>query len=123
MGDEKERNTDTGHASEQVLVIALPREKDGSDALDIAAEMANSDPARHVVVDFSCAQVMTSGMLSQLMVLERQLDARDRRLVLCSVPDSIMRLLRCVGLWGLFRFAKDRQAAMESLSGACCRPS
>lgn len=123
MGDEKERNTDTGHASEHVLVIALPREKDGSDALDIAAEMANSESARHVVVDFSCAQVMTSGMLSRLMVLERQLDAHDRKLVLCSVPDRIMRLFRCVGLWGLFRFAEDRKAAMESLSGACCRPS
>lgn len=121
MDDEK-ASFSVGQPSDQVLVVTLPRDH-GDDALQIAADMANSDPARHVVVDFSCAQVMTSSMLSQLMVLERQLDARDRRLVLCSVPDSIMRLLRCVGLWGLFRFAKDRHAAMESLSGACCRPS
>lgn len=120
--DKEKASFKVGQPSDQVLVITLPRDH-GDDALQIAADMANSEPVRHVVVDFSFAQVMTSGMLSQLMVLERQLDACDRKLVLCSVPDSVMRLFRCVGLWGLFQFAEDRQAAMDSLGAVCARGS
>jgi anti-anti-sigma regulatory factor len=101
--------------SEQILLIALPRESRYGNELEIAASMANTKPSRHVVIDFSSARVMTSAMLSQLMVLERQLDAFDRKLILCSVPPGIRKIFRCVGLQSLFRFVEDRETALESL--------
>ncbi|HPC94109.1 MAG TPA: STAS domain-containing protein [Sedimentisphaerales bacterium] len=104
--------------SEQVLLIVLSRESHCGNELDIAAGMAETKPSRHVIVDFSATQVLTSGMLSQLLVLERQLGASDKDLILCSVPLNIMRVFKCVGLQGLFRFAADRTAALESLGVA-----
>lgn len=105
--------------SEQILLIVLSRESRCGNELDIAAGMTETKPSRHVIVDFSATQVMTSGMLSQLMVLERQLGAFDKELILCSVPPSILKVFKCVGLQGLFRFAADRAAALESLGVTC----
>ncbi len=105
--------------SEQILLIVLSRESRCGNELDIAAGMADTKPSRHVIVDFSATQVLTSGMLSQLLVLERQLGAFEKELILCSVPLNIMRVFKCVGLQGLFRFAADRTAALESLGAAC----
>ncbi len=102
-------------ASEQILLITLPRESRTCNELEVAASMTSEAPCSHVIVDFSAAQVLSSSMLSQLLILERQLDAFDRKLVLCSVPFNILELFRCVGLQGLFRFAEDRETAMESL--------
>jgi anti-anti-sigma regulatory factor len=123
MSEARGIDASTGQPCDEILVITLPRHTRGGEALDIAGGIANTRPQRHVVVDFSCTQVITSGILSQLMVMERQLDAHDKKLILCSVPDNIMRMFTCVGLRSLFRFAVDRQAALESLGGACCTPS
>lgn len=101
--------------SEQILLITLPRESRNCNELEIAAGLTCEHPGRHVIVDFTAAHVLSSAMLSQLLILERQLDAFDRKLILCSVPLNILELFRCVGLHGLFRFAEDREAAMESL--------
>jgi anti-anti-sigma regulatory factor len=101
--------------SEQILLITLPRETRICNELEIAVSMTSEAPRNHVIVDFSATQVLSSAMLSQLLILERQLDAFDRRLILCSVPFNIMELFKCVGLQALFRFADDQQAATESL--------
>jgi anti-anti-sigma regulatory factor len=109
-----------GVLSEQILLIRLPREPDIGGELETAADMANTASNRHVIVDFSQTSVLTSGMLSQLMILERRLNACDRKLILCSVPDGVAKVFRCVGLYGLFQFAHDQEAALKSLPGACC---
>lgn len=122
MGHEKVKHRGIQQPGDEVLVIALPRRTHGDDTLAIAGNLADTNPERHVIVDFSRAQVITSSMLSELMVLERQLDANDKRLILCSVPDNIMRMFTCVGLRSLFQFAADRKTALESLGGTCCMP-
>jgi len=122
MSEVKETDAHTWQPSEDILVIALPRHTHNSEALDLAGEMAYTRPQRHVIVDFSRTCVMTSSMLSQLMVMERQLDAHDKKLILCSVPDNILRMFTCVGLRSLFQFAEDQKAALESLGGTCCTP-
>lgn len=108
---------------EQVLLIKLSHGSPGDDELEAALGMTSKERSRHVVIDFSEVQMMTSGMLSQLMILERQLDAFDRRLVLCSVPPEIANVFQRVGLQSLFRFAKDQTTAFESLTGLRPVPS
>ncbi len=108
---------------EQILLIKLSHGCPGGGELDAALRMTGKPHSRHVIMDFSEVQVITSGMLSKMMVLERQLDAFDRRLVLCSVCPEIMRLFQRVGLQGLFRFAKDQTTAFESLTGLRPVPS
>ena len=111
------------HLSEQVLLVIVPRHsRDGRD-LEIATDMANPQEGRHVIVDFSHIEILTSGLLSQLMILERQLDALDKKLVLCCVPVEIMNLFKCVGLQSLFHFAEDQDAALKSLGVVYCAPS
>ncbi len=122
MSQVKETDAHTWEPSEDILVILLARHTHSGEALDLAGEMAQARPQRHVIVDFSRTRVMTSSMLSQLMIVERQLDAHDRKLILCSVPDNILRMFTCVGLRSLFRFAENQEAALESLRSACSTP-
>ncbi|MDI6449593.1 STAS domain-containing protein [Anaerobaca lacustris] len=121
MSETEQTDTRTWQPSDGVLVITLPRHTPNGEALELAGEMAHTQPQRHVIVDFSRTQVMTSSMLSQLMVMERQLDAHDKKLILCSVPDNILRMFTCVGLRSLFLFAENQKAALESLGGARCK--
>jgi anti-anti-sigma factor len=108
---------------EQVLLVKLSHGAPAGEELESALALTSRERSRHVVVDFSEVQVMTSGMLSQLMILERQLDAFDRRLVLCSVRAEVANVFQCVGLQGLFRFAKDQTTAFEWLTGLRPIPS
>lgn len=113
----------THHLSEQILLIVLPRPSRGDGELDIAVDATNTQEGRHVIVDFSHIEILTSDLLSQLMIIERRLDALDRKLVLCCVPVEIKNLFKCVGLQSLFRFAEDQNAAMKSLGVVSCAPS
>lgn len=102
------------YLSQQALLFTLPREPQLGNELEIAMRMSGPDTARDVIVDFSLVSTMPSGTLSELMILERQLSDSGRQLVLCSVPRSVRAVFTLVGLGGLFRFAEDQFAALQS---------
>ena len=108
------------YLSQKVLLVTLPREPHLGNELEIAIRMSMPNATRDVIVDFSLVGIMPSGTLSELMILERQLGDGDRQLVLCSVPRSIRELFSRVGLGGLFRFAEDQFAALQSFERSRC---
>jgi len=108
------------YLAEQALLVTLLKEPHSGNELEIAIRLTDSHPTRDVLVDFSLVAMMSSGTLSELMILERQLGDHDRQLILCSVPAPIRQIFRRVGLGGLFRFAKDQFAALQSLKQSRC---
>ncbi|MHC4518154.1 MAG: STAS domain-containing protein [Planctomycetota bacterium] len=103
------------YLSEQALLVTLPKEPHLGNELEIAIRMTSTHAKRDVIIDFSLVTIMPSGTLSELMILERQLGDFGRQLVLCAVPRSIRQIFNRVGLGGLFRFAADQFAALQSL--------
>ena len=103
------------YLAEQALLVTLPSEPHLGNELEVAIRMTTADADRDVIVDFSLVTIMPSGTLSELMILERELSDNNHELILCSVPRSIRQIFTRVGLAGLFRFAEDQFAAMQSL--------
>ena len=103
------------YLAEKAILVTLPKQPHLGNELEIAIRLTNSHPTRDILVDFSLAAMMSSGTLSELMILEKQLGDHDRQLILCSVPASIREVIRRVGLGGLFRFAEDHFAALQSV--------
>lgn len=102
------------YLAQHTLLFTLPREPQLGNELEIAIRMSTPNVARDVIVDFSLVEILPSGTLSELMILERQLSDCGRQLVLCSVPRRIRSIFSQVGLSGLFRFAEDQFAALQS---------
>ncbi len=103
------------YLAEHALLVTLPKEPHLGNELEIAIRLTDSHPTRDVLADFSLVSMMSSGTLSELMILEKKLGDHDRQLILCSVPASIREIFRRVGLGGLFRFAEDQFAALQSV--------
>ena len=106
------------YLSQHTLLVTLPREPQLGNELEITTRMSSPRATRDVVVDFSLVEIMPSGTLSELMILERHLSNADRQLVLCSVPRNIRRIFTRVGLGGLFQFAEDQHVALQSFSSS-----
>ena len=108
------------HLSDRALLVTLPREPQSGAELQAATGMVNPGRARHVIVDFSLVEIMSSEVICSLMVLNRLLKQIDRQLILCSVSLRIMEVFRRIELGGLFRFAEDEFTALQSLDRSLC---
>jgi anti-anti-sigma regulatory factor len=108
------------HLSDRAILVTLPREPQSGAELQAVAGMVDQNSARHVIVDFSLVQIMPSEVICSLMVLARHIQQIDRELVLCAVQPPIREVFRRVGLSGLFRFADDELAALQSLDRCLC---
>lgn len=106
--------------SEDAFLIALPKDPLSTRDLGDVVDLAGSRPTIDVVVDFSLVEIMPSPMLSELMILEKQLGNAGRQLILCSVPPTILKLFMCVGLNGLFTFSDNQFTALELLHSSRC---
>ena len=101
--------------SESILLVTLPQEPDRSSELETAARLTTPRVNRHVVVDFTRVETMSSVTICGLIILNRLLSTVGRQLILCSVPPTIMVIFRRVGLHKLLQFVQDKSAALESL--------
>lgn len=108
--------------TENTLLITLPQEPDRSSELESAARQTTPRMNRHVIVDFTRVETMSSATVCGLIILNRLLSTMGRRLVLCSVPPNIVAVFRRMGLHKLLEFAEDKSAAMQCLdcrTGLC----
>lgn len=101
--------------SDSILLITLPQEPDRSSELESAARLTTPRVNRHVIVDFTRVETMSSVTICGLIILNRLLSTTGRQLILCSVPPNVMAIFRRVGLHKLLQFVADKAAAMESL--------
>ena len=103
--------------SSHVLLITLPKEPSSGSELEMAAHAARCGPDRDVLVDFSLVEALPAGIICNLIILQRLLNASGRQLILCSVLPPIALAFKRVGLGKLFRFAEDEFTALQSLDG------
>ena len=106
--------------SEHTMLITLPQEPDRSSELETAARLTTPRINRHVVVDFTRVETMSSVTICGLIILNRLLSTMGRKLILCSVPPSIVAIFRRVGLLKLLQFAEDKAAAVQCLDAGVC---
>jgi len=103
------------NVSENTLLITLPQEPDRSSELESAARLTTPRVNRHVIVDFTRVETMSSVTVCGLIILNRLLSTTGRRLVLCSVPPNIVAVFRRMGLHKLLEFVEDKSAALQCL--------
>ncbi len=101
--------------SESILLITLPQEPDRSSELEAATRLTTPRANRHVIVDFTRVEAMSSVTICGLIILNRLLGATGRQLILCSVSPDIMAIFRRMGLFRLFQFVVDKTIAQASL--------
>jgi len=106
--------------SENTVLLTLPQEPDRSGELETAARLTTPKVNRHVIVDFSRVETMSSVTVCGLIILNRLLSTTGRQLILCSVPPNIVAVFRRVGLHKLLQFAPDKSAAAQVLEQCAC---
>ncbi|MFP6683256.1 MAG: STAS domain-containing protein, partial [Polyangiaceae bacterium] len=69
----------------------------------------------HVIVEFSGVSSVNSSNLGSLLRLRKILEACDRRLLICSVSNSIWSAMIATGLDRIFSFASDVTTALAEI--------
>ena len=105
----------TSNLTEQVLLITLPSRPQASSDIERATRKITAKAPRHVIIDFSQVQIVSSSTISELLIIENHLHELNRHLILCCLPQKIETLLTSVGLQSLFQIANDSLEAFEML--------
>ena len=101
--------------SEDILLIRLPGQPHHTGELDVVNKMFGDVVDRDVVVDLSKVEMLTSGDICSLMILDRLLRGAGRQLVLFSVPSAIKQVFVRTDLLTVFEFAGEESAAVEQV--------
>ena len=108
------------NVSEHALLITLPQEPDHSGELETAARLTTLRVNRHVIVDFTRVETMSSVTICGLIILNRVLSTTGRQLILCSVPPNVVAIFRRLGLHKLLQSVPDKAAALQVLDQCAC---
>tara|TARA_E500000318_G_scaffold2060_1_gene2824 strand:- start:132225 stop:132587 length:363 start_codon:yes stop_codon:yes gene_type:complete len=105
--------------SDNIVIANLADEPALSDELSMICERVEStgesDPIPHAVLDFHEVSYVNSSNIAQLLRLRKNLEARERQLVLAGVSDEVMSVLVVTGLNKVFQFAPDMLTAIASI--------
>jgi anti-anti-sigma factor len=101
--------------SDECLFVGLTDYSTLGQELQHVNGVLEENPKRHVIMDFSKIQMLTSSNLSNLMILHNMLKENGYRLVLCNVSFQIKCEFTVCGLRDAFHFANDKFKAMAQL--------
>ena len=100
-----------------VLYVFLPPEPQLRPELALLRDRVPLMGNRHLVLDLARVEIITSPSIGSLLLLQRQLGLRERRVVLCSARLTTKCIFRVAGLDTLLDFAEDRMEAMTIVRG------
>ncbi|MCA9275879.1 MAG: STAS domain-containing protein [Phycisphaerales bacterium] len=105
--------------SDNIVIANLADEPALSDELSMICERVETagerDPIPHAVLDFHEVSYVNSSNIAQLLRLRKNLDARNRQLILAGVSDEVMSVLVVTGLNKVFTFTPDMLTAIASI--------
>ena len=107
--------------SDNITIAELndePLFSEDMDALvDRIEELRNDgdDLVPHVIVDLQNVGTVNSSNLGSLLRIRKMLDAVNRRLMICSVNDSIWSARIATGLDRIFSFAQDVTTSLAEI--------
>lgn len=104
--------------SDDVLLVVLPKEPKLRDELAAVNELVSKECTRHVILDLSHVEILTSSSISNLMLLHNLLSEHGRELILSAVSLPTKGILRTVGLDAIFHFANGQSAALAAIKDA-----
>ena len=84
------------------------------DRIDTIRHDSDSD-VPHVIVDLHGVHTVNSSNLGSLLRVRKLLDACDRRLLICTVNDTIWSAMIATGLDRIFNFASDVTTALAEI--------
>ena len=99
--------------SEDVLLITLPEQPQHGQEIDIVNKLLSESVDFDVLVDFSKVEILTSGSICGLMILDKLLKGSGRKLVLYNLPSSIKQIFVRTGLLTIFDLADDELDALQ----------
>jgi anti-anti-sigma regulatory factor len=102
-------------ASEEVILVDLPRELEKQDELQTVIEMLRDSGNRDVVIDFSDVDVVGGACLTSLLEVRGLLNDSGHKLTLCGVAPATKGIFTVVRLEPLFEFAENRFSTLVSL--------
>ncbi len=100
--------------SEDVMLVYLPEQLEKHGELQTVIRMLRHESHCDVVVDFSNVHVVGGAWLTRLLKIQRLVQERGHRLVLCGLDPAIRGIFAIVRLDHLFEFAEDRFTALAS---------
>lgn len=109
--------------SEDALLITLPEQPQHGDELEMVNKMLSNTTDRDVVVDFSKVEMLTSGTICSLIILDRLLRGSGRQLVLCNVSSVIKQIFVRTDLLTVFEFADNELVALQHVRSRRISPA
>ncbi len=100
--------------SDDVILVDLPEALDKHHELQRVLSMLRDEDACDVVVDFSDVQVVGGAWLTQLQKIQRLVNQRGHKLVLCDVAPATRGIFTIAHIDDLFEFTEDRFTALAS---------
>ena len=106
------------YLSANILLITLPERPQQGDELEEVTKILIEKVDHDVMVDFSRVELLTSGTLCRLMILDRLLRGLGRVLIMYNVSSEIKHVFIRTGLETVFEFAEDELAAFRHIRTA-----
>jgi anti-sigma B factor antagonist/stage II sporulation protein AA (anti-sigma F factor antagonist) len=72
--------------------------------------------ARDILIDFSKAELISGDGIRVLMMVDQQLRAAGRHLLLCGLPEPVRRVFDVSGMAGQFQIVLSREDAVKQLA-------
>jgi len=108
-------NMDTRLLEPDVLYVFLPPEPMLRPELTSLRAHLGETGDMHLILDLSRVEIITSPSIGKLLLLQRQLAQRGRRLILCSARLATKCILRVAGLDAMLDFAEDKSEALTAV--------
>jgi len=101
--------------SEDVLLITLPELPQHGQEIEIVNKLLSDSVDFDVLVNFSKVEILTSGSICGLMILDKLLKGSGRKLVFFDIPSAIKQIFVRTGLMAVFDLADDQFDAIQHI--------
>src|SRR4051794_25843260 len=100
--------------SDSIYVVRLADDPQLTDDL-MSLEQALAAKPASAVLDFNGVRYINSSNLAKMLKLRKQINASEKRLVLCGLGDQVWGALLVTGLDKLFTLANDVSTGLASV--------
>ncbi|MBN1509289.1 MAG: hypothetical protein JW955_20760 [Sedimentisphaerales bacterium] len=108
-------NMDTRLLEPDVLYVFLPPEPMLRPELTLLRTPQFETGDRHLILDLSRVEIITSPSIGNLLLLQRRQAQRGRRLVLCGARLATKCIFRVAGLDTMLDFVDDKSEALKAV--------
>ena len=103
--------------SDDILILELLDEPDFSEDTDaLITKLKNDETCPHAIVDLQNVSNLNSSNLGALIEIKKSLNAKEKRMIICNISDSIWSTMLATGLDQVFEFIENTPVALASLT-------